>query len=211
MADNDTMNGQVQVETAPQNGGEAQEASAPRPRYSYGKLASLTVTELKKIAKELGVTGCSSCRRKEDLLVSVLKANAESQGYRFGGGTLETLPEGFGFLRPKGLLPSDHDIYLSLSQIRRFGLRNGDVVWGLIRPPKDQEHYEALLRVEMVNFADPENARKRPHFEALGPIFPDERIKLETDPKEVSTRLVDLFAPIGQGQRAFIVSPSKAV
>jgi len=80
------MNGQVQVETAPQNGGEAQEASAPRPRYSYGKLASLTVTELKKIAKELGVTGCSSCRRKEDLLVSVLKANAESQGYRFGGG-----------------------------------------------------------------------------------------------------------------------------
>jgi transcription termination factor Rho len=210
MADNEMTNGQVQVETTPQNGGDIVETAVQKPRYSYGKLASLTVTELKKIAKELGVAGCSSCRRKEDLLVSVLKANAESQGYRFGGGTLETLPEGFGFLRPKGLLPSDHDIYLSLSQIRRFGLRNGDVVWGLIRPPKDQEHYEALLRVEMVNFADPENARKRPHFEALTPIFPNERLKLETEPKEVSTRLVDLFAPIGKGQRALIVSPPKA-
>jgi transcription termination factor Rho len=130
--------------------------------------------------------------------------------YRFGGGTLETLGEGYGFLRPEGLLPSDNDIYVSASQIRRFGLRNGDVVWGLVRQPKDQEHYEALLRVEMVNFSDPEKARKRPHFGQLTPIFPDERMILETPSKEISNRLVDLFAPIGKGQRALLVSPPKA-
>jgi transcription termination factor Rho len=131
-------------------------------------------------------------------------------GFRFGGGTLEALPEGYGFLRPRGLLPSDNDIYVSASQIRRFGLRNGDLVWGLIRPPKDQEHYEALLRVEVVNFSDPEEARKRPHFERLTPIFPDTRIQLETKKHELTTRLIDLFAPIGKGQRALVVSPPKA-
>jgi transcription termination factor Rho len=107
-------------------------------------------------------------------------------------------------------LPSDHDIYVSASQIRRFGLRNGDLVWGLIRPPKDQEHYEALLRVEVVNFSDPEEARKRPHFEKLTPIFPDFRMQLETKKHELTTRLIDLFAPIGKGQRALVVSPPKA-
>lgn len=123
---------------------------------------------------------------------------------------MEILPEGYGFLRPAGLLPSDHDIYVSASQIRRFDLRNGDVVWGLVRPPKDQEHYDALLRVEMVNFSDPEMARQRPHFERLTPIFPNERLKLETRPDILSTRLIDLFAPMGKGQRALIVSPPKA-
>ncbi len=181
----------------------------PAPRHTFGHLANQLNPELRRIAKDLSVSGLSSLR-KDDLIVAILRAQAEELNYRFGGGTLEILPEGYGFLRPKGLLPSDHDVYVSASQIRRFGLRNGDVIWGLVRPPRDSEHYEALLRVEMVNFSDPETARRRPHFSAITPIFPDEMLVLETDPKEISTRLVDLFSPIGKGQRALLVSPPKA-
>ncbi len=183
--------------------------NAPRPKYSYSKLEPRVLADLRKIAKDMGVSGFSSLR-KDDLIIAILKAQADAMNFRFGGGTLEVLTEGYGFLRPKGLLPSDNDVYVSSSQIRRFGLRNGDVIWGFVRPPKDQEHYEALLRVEMVNFSDPEAARKRPQFGALTPVFPDEKLTLETDPKEISTRLVDLFSPIGKGQRALVVSPPKA-
>ena len=182
---------------------------APKPRFTFGQLASLLNPELRKIAKEIGLTGFSALR-KDDLIIAIIRAQAEELNYRFGGGTLEILPEGYGFLRPKGLLPSDHDVYVSASQIRRFGLRNGDVIWGLVRPPRDSEHYEALLRVEMVNFSDPEAARRRPHFNAITPIFPDEKLALETEQRDISTRLVDLFAPIGKGQRALLVSPPKA-
>lgn len=197
-------------EAAPQEPeAEATAPSAPRPRHTFGHLASLLNPELRRIAKELGLTGFSALR-KDDLIIAILKAQAEELKFRFGGGTLEILPEGYGFLRPKGLLPSNHDVYVSASQIRRFGLRNGDVIWGLVRPPRDSEQYEALLRVEMVNFSDPEAARRRPHFSAITPIFPDERLSLETDAREISTRLVDLFAPIGKGQRALLVSPPKA-
>lgn len=181
----------------------------PRPKHTYGYLASLNLSDLRKIGKELNVAG-ASILRKDDLVISVLKAQAESMNYKFGGGTLEILPEGFGFLRPKGMLPTDSDVYLSVSQIRRFGLRNGDVIWGLIRPPREQEHYEALLRVETVNFSDPEHSRRRAQFGQLTPIFPNVRMNLETDPKELATRLIDMFAPIGMGQRALIVSPPKA-
>ena len=201
----------VQETTAPQRA-EAEETSSrlpPKPRHAYGYLAGLLNPELRKIAKEMGVVGFSSLR-KDDLVIAILKAQAEELNYRFGGGTLEVLQEGYGFLRPKGLLPSDNDVYVSASQVRRFGLRNGDVIWGLVRPPRDSEHYEALLRVEMVNFSDPEAARRRPHFSSITPIFPDKKITLETDMKEISTRLVDLFAPIGMGQRALLVSPPKA-
>jgi transcription termination factor Rho len=186
-----------------------EQKQAAAPRIDFNKLAAMSVTELRKLAKELCVSNYST-QRKDDLIIGVLCAQAVQMGFRFGGGTLECLPEGYGFLRPTGLLPSNNDIYLSASQIRRFGLRNGDVVWGMVRPPRDHEHYEALIRVETVNFSDPEEARKRPHFEGLVPIFPDERIRLETDPKRLSTRLVDLFVPIGKGQRALIVSPPKA-
>lgn len=179
------------------------------PKFGFNFLAAQSLADLRGIAKETGVTSYSSLR-KDDLIIEILRVQAEQLGYRFGGGTLECLQEGYGFLRPSGLLPSSNDIYVSASQIRRFGLRNGDIVWGIIRPPKDQEHYEALLRVENVNFTDPEEARKRPHFEALTPIFPTEKLNLETDRKIVSTRIVDLFAPIGKGQRALIVSPPKA-
>ncbi len=187
----------------------SEQKPAPTPRIDFNKLASKSITELRKIAKEVGVASPTTLR-KDDLIVSVLGAQASQMGFRFGGGTLECLAEGYGFLRPSGLLPSNNDIYVSASQIRRFGLRNGDVVWGMVRPPRDPEHYEALIRVETVNFSDPEEARKRPHFEALVPIFPDEKIMLETEQKRLSTRLVDLFVPIGKGQRALIVSPPKA-
>ena len=181
----------------------------PKPKYTYAMLSVKSIGELRKFAKEIGLNIPPSMR-KDDLIISILKAQAESMNYRFGGGTLEILPENFGFLRPKGMLPTDSDVYLSSSQIRRFGLRNGDVIWGLIRPPRDQEHYEALLRVETVNFKDPEHSRKRPMFAELTPIFPDKRLSLEYDPKDLATRLVDMFAPIGLGQRALIVSPPKA-
>lgn len=181
----------------------------PKPKYTYAMLASRNAMDLRKLAKELEVSIPSSIR-KDDLIIAILKAQAESMNYRFGGGTLEILPENFGFLRPKGMLPTDSDVYLSSSQIRRFGLRNGDVIWGLIRPPRDQEHYEALLRVETVNYSDPEHSRRRPMFAQLTPIFPDKRLSLEYDPKDLATRLVDMFAPIGLGQRALLVSPPKA-
>ncbi len=206
------------AEKAEKEGASPQEGSQPpaangkdisRPKITFNQLAAMNTTELRKLAKELAVTGASTLR-KDDLIVEILGAQAQALGYRFGGGTLECLPEGYGFLRPSGLLPSNNDIYVSISQIRRFGLRNGDVVWGVIRPPKDQEHYEALLRVETVNFTDPEAARRRPHFESLTPIFPDEKLQLEFDNKQIATRLVDLFAPIGKGQRALLVSPPKA-
>ena len=145
------------------------------PRLVFGQLAAMSITELRKVAKELGVASPTTLR-KDDLIVSTLGAQAVQMGFRFGGGTLECLPEGYGFLRPSGLLPSNNDIYVSASQIRRFGLRNGDVVWGMVRPPRDPEHYEALIRVETVNFSDPEEARKRPHFESLIPIFPNEKV-----------------------------------
>ena len=181
----------------------------PKPKYTYAMLSSKSAADLKKLAKELDISIPASIH-KDDLIITILKSQAESMNYRFGGGTLEILPENFGFLRPKGMLPTDSDVYLSSSQIRRFGLRNGDVIWGLIRPPRDQEHYEALLRVETVNFSDPEHSRRRPMFAQLTPIFPDHRLSLEYDPKDLATRLVDMFAPIGLGQRALLVSPPKA-
>ena len=181
----------------------------PKPKYTYAMLSARNVADLRKLAKEFDVNTPMNMR-KDDVIIAILKAQAESMNYRFGGGTLEILPENFGFLRPKGMLPTDNDVYLSASQIRRFGLRNGDVIWGLIRPPRDQEHYEALLRVETVNFTDPEHSRNRPVFAQLTPVFPDKRLSLEYDSKDIATRLVDMFAPIGLGQRALIVSPPKA-
>lgn len=213
MADNEVVDTRAQTEGTRENGqgnnGNDETRKVPRPKHSFGDLHGRGLTELRKTARQLKLPGASTLR-KDDLVIAILKAQTENMGFRFGGGTLEVLPEGYGFLRPRGLLPSDHDIYVSASQIRRFGLRNGDLVWGHIRPPKDQEHYEALLRVEVVNFSDPEEARRRPHFERLTPIFPDFRIQLETKKHELTTRLIDLFAPIGKGQRALIVSPPKA-
>ncbi len=125
-------------------------------------------------------------------------------------GTLDLLPDGFGFLRTKGYVQSDEDIYVSLSQIRRFSLRRGDEVTGQVREPKDSEKYNALLKIEAVNGLEPESARRRPNFDALTPLFPTERLRLETEPTVIATRVIDLIAPIGKGQRGLIVSPPKA-
>ena len=148
--------------------------------------------------------------RRPDLITTLLKAQTEKDGHIFGDGVLEIIEDGFGFLRGERFLPGPDDIYVSQSQIRRFGLRTGDRVSGQVRPPKDNEKFFSLLRVEAVNGVDPETARRRPNFDKLTPIFPLEQIKLETAPNILSTRLLDLVAPIGKGQRGLIVSPPKA-
>ena len=148
--------------------------------------------------------------KKEDLILRLLRAKAEGQGYIFGGGVLDIVDENIGFLRSEHYLPGPEDVYVSQSQIRRFGLRTGDMVIGQVRPPKDSEKYYGLLRVEAVNGLDPEAAKQRPVFEKLTPIFPLQRFNLETDPSNLTTRLLDMVAPIGRGQRGLIVSPPKS-
>jgi transcription termination factor Rho len=176
---------------------------------NMAELEAKTLEELRGLAKELEISGFSRLK-KSDLILKILKANAEAQGYIFGGGVIEIVQDGIGFLRSVDLLPGPDDIYVSQSQIRRFGLRTGDMVIGQVRPPKDTEKYYGLLRVEAVNGLDPEIAKKRPVFERLTPIFPKERLKLETSRDVLATRLLDMLAPIGRGQRGLIVSPPKA-
>ena len=161
------------------------------------------------IAKELGISGYSSLR-KEDLVLRLLQEHTEQQGHTFRGGTLEIISDGHGFLRQDSFRSRAEDIYISQSQIRRFLLRNGDLVTGQVRPPKNGERYAGLLRVEAVNGIDPDAAKGRPHFEHLTPIVPNQIINLETDPKNLSGRLINLISPIGRGQRGLIVSPPKA-
>ncbi len=176
---------------------------------NMAELEAKTLEELRSLAKEFGVSGYTRLK-KSDLILKILKANAEAMGYIFGGGVLEIIQDGIGFLRSVDLLPGPDDIYVSQSQIRRFGLRTGDMVIGQVRPPKETEKYYGLLRVEAVNGLDPEAAKKRPVFERLTPIFPAERLRLETRRDVLSTRLLDILAPIGRGQRGLIVSPPKA-
>lgn len=173
------------------------------------ELETKTLDELQELAKEFNITGYSRLK-KSDLIFRLLRANAERQGYIFGGGVLEIMPDGIGFLRAPSLLPGPEDVYVSQSQIRRFGLRTGDLVIGQVRPPKESEKYYSLLRVEAVNGLDPEVAKNRPHFDNLTPIFPNKMFDLETRPDILATRLINLVAPIGRGQRGLIVSPPKA-
>ncbi|MBC7251196.1 MAG: transcription termination factor Rho [Anaerolineae bacterium] len=168
-----------------------------------------TLEELREIAREMEISGFSRMK-KNDLIFRLLRAQAEQQGYIFGGGVLEIVEEGIGFLRSDHMVPGPNDIYVSQSQIRRFGLRTGDFVVGQVRPPKETEKYFGLLRVEAVNGIDPEEAKKRPRFEDLTPIFPNQLLDLETEPEILTTRLLNLVAPIGRGQRGLIVSPPKA-
>ena len=176
---------------------------------TIGQLEGQTLEELRELARENGVTGHSRLK-KHDLVMRLLQANAERQGHSFGGGILEVVQDNIGFLRSDHLLPGPEDVYVSQSQIRRFGLRTGDLVIGQVRPPKDTEKYHGLLKVETVNGLDPEEAKRRPMFDKLTPIFPDEQMCLSTKPNIISTRMIDLLAPIGRGQRGLIVSPPKA-
>ncbi|MBN1811091.1 MAG: transcription termination factor Rho [Anaerolineae bacterium] len=168
-----------------------------------------TLADLRELAKEWEVSGYSRLK-KEDLILRLLRAKAEREGLMFGGGVLEIVDENKGYLRCDHYKPGPEDVYVSQSQIRRFGLRTGDMVIGQVRPPKESEKYFSLLRVEAVNGMDPEAAKQRPSFESLTPIFPDERFILETSPGNPTTRLLSMVAPIGKGQRGLIVSPPKA-
>jgi transcription termination factor Rho len=176
---------------------------------NLAELEAKTREELMDVAKDMGISGHTALR-KQDLVFRILQARAEQQGNLLAGGVLEIVEEGYGFLRGDGLRPGAGDVYVSQSQVRRFGLRTGDYVTGQVRPPKDSEKYYGLLRVEAINSIDPEIAKTRPHFGSLTPVFPNELINLETSPKALSARLVNLVAPIGHGQRGMIVSPPKA-
>ena len=173
------------------------------------ELETLTLTELRDIARTRDIVGYSRLK-KQDLIFRLLRSQAEEQGFIFGGGVLEVVQDGIGFLRSDHLLPGPEDVYVSQSQIRRFSLRTGDFVIGQVRPPKESEKYFSLLRVEAINGLDPEQAKQRPVFEKLTPIFPYQHLHVETQPNIYAMRLVDLLAPIGRGQRGLIVSPPKA-
>lgn len=159
------------------------------------------------MAKEYGVEGFSTMR-KQELIFALLQAQAEQDGLIYGEGVLETLPDGFGFLRAQSYnyLPGPDDIYVSPSQIRRFGLRTGDTVSGQIRPPKEGERYFALLKVEAVNYEDPEDTRDKILFDNLVPLYPEEKVKLETEADSYSNRVMDMLTPLGKGQRGLIVA-----
>ncbi len=176
-------------------------------KVEIGKLKEMKVTELNKLAKELNVNGISGVR-KQDMIFKILQAQAEKDGLMFGEGVLEILSDGFGFLRSPNYnyLPCPDDIYISPSQIRKFDLRTGDTVSGQIRPPKEGEKYFALLKVEAVNFENPENVREKILFDNLTPVYPHNRFVLETSPNEISMRIMDLLSPIGKGQRGLIVA-----
>jgi len=173
------------------------------------ELETKTKEELIDLAKEMSIPNVSNLR-KQDLILRLLQAHTEQQGNIFCNGILEIMDEGYGFLRQNTLLPSSSDVYVSQSQIRRFGLRNGDVVAGQSRPAKGGEKYNSLLRVEAVNDINPELAKDRPLFNSLTPTFPNKLINLEASPTDLSTRLLNLISPIGRGQRGLIVSPPKA-
>jgi len=172
------------------------------------KLKAMNMQELTKIAKGLKINNISNLKKTE-LIFNILRGKAEKQGLIFGQGVLETLPDGFGFLRsPKyNYLPCPDDIYISPSQIRKFSLRTGDTVSGQIRPPKEGERYFALLKVEAVNFENPDKAKDKILFDNLTPLYPNERYVLETNPDEISMRVMDLLTPVGKGQRGMIVAP----
>lgn len=177
---------------------------------NLGELKKKKINELTVLAKELKIESATGMR-KQELIFALLQAQTEKDGLVYGGGVLETLPDGFGFLRApeSNYLPGPDDIYVSPSQIRRFNLRTGDTVTGQIRPPKDSERYYALLKVESCNFEDPEAARDKILFDNLTPLYPLQRIKLETTKSNYSMRIMDLMTPIGMGQRGLIVSPPR--
>lgn len=185
----------------------SEEKEVKRPKMNLMELKEKKISELLEIARKLQVEGASGMR-KQELIFAILQAQTEKNGYIYGEGVLEILPDGFGFLRSAdySYLPGPDDIYVSPSQIRRFNLRTGDTVSGQIRPPKDSERYFALLKVAAVNYEDPEVARDKILFDNLTPLYPQERIRLETTPDQISMRIMDLLCPIGKGQRGLIVA-----
>ena len=190
---------------------EQQELEAARERndLDVSDLREMSVTELRQVGRDLELdTGTGE--RKDELVDRILQRQTENAGHAYASGILDIVDEGFGFMRRHGLLPSPEDVYVSSSQVRRFGLRIGDRISGAVRAPREAEKYWGMLRVDAVNGVDTDTARRRPVFNDLTPVHPDELINLETDPKNLSQRLINLVNPLGKGQRALIVSPPKA-
>src|SRR5574341_412161 len=179
-------------------------------RLNIVELKEMSISELSEVAKQLNVSGASGLR-KQELIFKILEGQTEKNGLIFAEGVLEILPDGFGFLRAPSYnyLPGPDDIYVSPSQIRRFDLHTGDTVSGQVRPPKESERYFALLKVEAINYENPELAKDKILFDNLTPLYPDERIHLEAKNDDISTRIMDLFTPIGKGQRGLIVAPPR--
>ena len=175
-----------------------------------GKLKEMNITTLTQVAKDLAVVGATGLR-KQELIFKILQAQTEKNGLIFSEGVLECLPDGFGFLRAPdyNYLPGPDDIYVSPSQIRKFDLRTGDTISGQIRPPKEGERYFALIKVEAINFEPPDESRNKIFFDNLTPLYPQERIHLETVKDNISARVLDLLTPVGKGQRGLIVSPPR--
>jgi len=178
-------------------------------KLNISELENKTILELYQVARDINLAGYSKLRKKE-LVFEITKALTHSNELLQASGVLEIMPDGYGFLRPFAYVPSHEDIYVSPSQIRKFDLRTGDRVGGQVRPPKDNERFFALLKVEDVNALPPEESIKRIHFDALTPLYPTERLTLATESGDLATRLIDLVAPIGKGQRGLIVAPPKA-
>ncbi|MFZ1984642.1 MAG: Rho termination factor N-terminal domain-containing protein, partial [Desulfatitalea sp.] len=178
---------------------------------NVSELKGMKINELTQMAKKLKIEGYAGMR-KQELIFSLLQAQIEKNGLIYGEGTLEILPDGFGFLRAPSYnyLPGPDDIYVSPSQIRRFNIRTGDTVSGQIRQPKESERYFALLKVEAINYEDPEVARDKILFDNLTPLYPNVKINLETDAENYSARIMDLLTPVGFGQRGLIVSPPRS-
>lgn len=176
---------------------------------NIAELESKTSSELQDLARSLGISGFTRLRKK-DLIIQILKYETTKENLLFISGILEITSEGYGFLRVDNYTPGPDDVYVSPSQIRRFSMRTGDEILGQVRPPKDGERYFALLRVLAINLSDPELASKRPYFDDLTPIYPNQRLHLETTPTNYSMRLMDILSPLGFGQRGLIVSPPKA-
>ena len=204
--ENESPNGEVPEKKSVSNGG------PDEPMLNIAGLKDMSISELTHIAKEMGIEGATGLR-KQELIFKVLAAQTEKSGLIFSQGVLETLPDGFGFLRAPeyNYLPGPDDIYVSPSQIRKFDLRTGDTVSGQIRPPKEGERYFALIKVEAINFESPEQSREKVFFDNLTPLYPDEQLNLEieSDLTKISARVMDLVTPIGKGQRALIVAPPR--
>ncbi len=216
------QNAKAKVSKAEKDGKESSDGDRPEGReektappskdvtLDLAELKDMSISELTQIAKSLDVEGASGMR-KQELIFKVLAAQTEKSGLIFSQGVLETLPDGFGFLRAPeyNYLPGPDDIYVSPSQIRKFDLRTGDTVSGQIRPPKEGERYFALIKVEAINFEAPEHSREKIFFDNLTPLYPDEQLRMETTPDKISARVIDLVTPIGKGQRALIVAPPR--
>jgi len=193
-----------------QPNGEAPPKGKAVQTLNINDLKDMSIQKLTQVAKDLNVAGATGMR-KQDLIFQILKAQTELSGFMFSEGVLEVLPDGFGFLRAPdyNYLPGPDDIYVSPSQIRKFDLQTGDTVSGQVRPPKDGERYFALIKVEAVNFEAPDQARNKLFFENLTPLYPQERLRLETSADSLSGRVMDLMTPIGKGQRGLIVAPPR--